>query len=255
MENSHLIFDAGDFIVFLDGSLDVDWLTADRYVEPDPAEMQRRNHILNLAAGLECVPNTHHSWDVRINFKRMVGEGVARALDRDYESATTMLDQSRVYIEDRNVEKARLWQLSTSCITGGTVVILGIILWLYRTSLIEALSGPVYFLVLAGGAGALGAVLSMIFRMGSSFPTSEAPKSLHLLEAISRVFAGLLSGLLITAAIRSGLVLPILSRSDQVQTALLVAAMVSGASERWAPSLIAQIEKSSNETKGNKKTK
>lgn len=256
LEISRLILDGDDFIVFLDAALDIDWLTADEYVEPDADEMQHRNRILNRAASLECVPNEHHETDIRVNFKRMVGEGVARALSRDCESAAAMLDQARDYIEDRNIEKARLWQLSTGCSIGIAIVVLGLIVWTFRDSLISVWSGPVFFLSLAGGAGALGAVLSMIFRMGSTFPTSEAPESLHRLEAVSRVFAGTLSGILITSAIRSGLVLPILAKSNEMQAALLVAAIVSGASERWAPSLIAQIEKSSSESnQGKKKAK
>jgi len=251
----YLIYEADDCIVFLDSAIDVDWLTTDEHREPTVAETPQRNQILNRAASLECIPNSHHKITVRTNFKRMVGEGVARALSHDYDSASTMLDQAKLYIEDRNVEQARYWQLSTGCTLGLLFALLGVLAWSVRTYLMEVWSTPVFFLILSGGAGALGAVLSMIFRMGSTFPTSEAPQSLHRLEAASRVFAGLLSGLMITSAIRSGLVLPILAKSEQMQTALLVAAMVSGASERWAPSLIAQIEKTSHEVTPGKKKK
>ena len=252
----YLIYEADDCIVFLDSAIDVDWLTTDEHREPTTEETPRRNKILNRAASLECVPNSHHKTTVRINFKRMVGEGVARALSHDYDSASAMLDQAKLYIEDRNVEQARYWQLSTGCSLGLTFALLGVIAWCARGYLIAYWDAPVYFLLLSGGAGALGSVLSMIFRMGSTFPTSEAPQSLHRLEAASRVFAGVLSGIMITSAIRSGLLLPIISKSEQMQTALLVAAMVSGASERWAPSLIAQIEKTSEDsTQGKRKTK
>ncbi len=176
----------------------------------------------------------------------MVGEGVARSLDHDYETANTILDNARSYIADRNVEASRYWQLVTACVLGLLGALSGLELWALRGWLTLVWGELVYFLVLAGVAGSLGAVLSMIFRMGHSFPTSEAPRKLHVLEATSRVFAGCLSGLLVAGSIRSGLILSVLKDSGQTNLAMLLAAMASGASERWAPSLIAKIEGSSD---------
>jgi len=242
----HLILETDDFIVFLDGDLDLDWKTSQKYDEVGPKDPQRHNEMLNRAAALECIPNDHHRRNVRLNFKRMVDEGVARSLDHDYDSAETMLERARSYIADRNVESARYWQLLTACSLGSIFVVSGLGLWALRASLIEIWGEWMYFLVIASVAGSLGAVLSMIFRMGRSFPTSEAPKKLHVLEATSRVFAGCLSGLLIAGSVKIGLILPIFRESGQTHLAMILAAMASGASERWAPSLIARIEGSSH---------
>ena len=75
----HLILDADDFVVFLDSDLDIDWQTSDQYDEAGPTDSNKHNAILNRAAALECIPNDHHERNVRLNFKRMVGEGVAVA--------------------------------------------------------------------------------------------------------------------------------------------------------------------------------
>lgn len=203
----YLILETDEFIVFLDSDLDIDWITLPSYDAEGPKSPAEHNDVLNRAASLECVPNQHQNRSIRLNFKRMVGEAVARSLDHDYDSAKKMLEQARLYM--------RVWGESA------------------------------YFLVLAGVAGALGAVLSMIFRMGDTFPTSEAPMPLHILEAASRVFAGCFSGLLIAGSIKVGLVLPVFRNAGQTHLAMLIAGMVGGASERWAPSLIAKIESGS----------
>jgi len=182
----------------------------------------------------------------------MIGEGVARSLDHDYSSAKQMLEQARSYIADRNIETARYWQMVTACVLGLIVGLAGMALWTLRAYLTRAWGESVYFLVMSGAAGSLGAVMSMIFRMGHSFPTSESPKALHILEAISRVFAGCLSGLLIAGSIKIGLILPAFREAGQMHLAMLIAGMASGASERWAPSLIARLEGSSEKGQAEK---
>jgi hypothetical protein len=244
----HLILSSNTFIVFLDCDLDVDWCTSEKYDEADTEDHTReRNEILIRAAMLECVPNDHQRESVRLNFKRMVGEAVARALERDYDSAKKVLEQARSYIEARNVEKARYWQLCTACTLGLLCGVSGLMMWWSRDYFIRAWGEPAYFLVMAGGAGAIGAVLSRIFRLGRRSPTSEAPKALHMLEAASKVLAGCFSGLLAAGSVEIGLVLSLASGSGQKYATMLVVAMASGASERLAPSIIARLETSSAE--------
>ncbi len=239
----YLILSAEDFIVFLDKDLDVDWSTTKQWVDPggDLGE------ILIRAAAVECVPNDHQKANIRLNFKRMIGEGVARALEGECETAKKILDQAQLYIDARNVEKARYWQLCTACSLGIILGLCGLALWSLRNSVSQKCGEPAYFLVLAGIAGSVGAVLSMIFRMGNSSPTSEAPKSLHILEATSRVLAGCFSALLAAGAVEIGLILSTLAGHEQLHSVMLLVGFASGASERLAPSIIARIESGSAE--------
>jgi len=248
----HLILEATDFVVWVDKDLDIDWQTSQKYDEAGPKDPAEWNAVLNRVAALECIPNDHHSRNIRLNFKRMIGEGVARGLDRDYESAKNILEHASAYISDRNVEIARYWQLSTACIIGVVLLLVSISMWAVRAFLIREWGESSFFLLLAGIAGSLGAVLSMIFRMGHSYPTSEAPKHLHVLEALSRSIAGCLSGVLIAASVKIGLILPAFGQTGNIYTVMLIAAMASGASERWAPSLIARLEGSSSKRQSKK---
>jgi hypothetical protein len=241
----HLILSAREYIVFLDGDLDVDWSTSQLYDEAmKEDEARQRSTILVQAASVECIPNDHHERNIRLNFKRMVGEGIARAFDRDFDSARRMLDQAQSYIEARNIETARYWQLSTAGVLAVIALAVASLLWSFRADVIQAWGEPTFFLLLAGIAGSMGAVLSMIFRMGNSYPTSEAPKSLHVLEAGSRVLAGFISGLLAAASIQVGLILSVLATAGHAHSTMLVVALASGASERFAPSIIGRLESS-----------
>ena len=243
----HLILSNDDFIVFLDDDLDVDWCTSQNYDDLEGEnDAKERSEILNRAATVECIPNDHQIENVRLNFKRMIGEGVARALERDHDSAKKIIEQARLYIETRNVEKARCWQLSTACVIGVILAFSGLTLWWFRDDLIPIWGDPVYFLIMSGFAGSIGAVLSMILRMGRSFPTSEAPRFLHTLEAASRILAGYFSGLLAAGAVRVGLILPV-ANTDQMHSVMVLVAFASGASERLEPSIIARFESTSSE--------
>src|SRR5213594_3709981 len=145
----YLILETDDFIVCLDRDLDVDWKTSKKYDEVGPKDSQKHHEMLNRAASLECIPNDHHPKNVRLNFKRMVAEGVARSLDHDYDSAETMLEKARAYISDRNVEAARYWQLFTACVLGPVCALSGLGLWEFRASLTENLGETAYFLVVS----------------------------------------------------------------------------------------------------------
>lgn len=240
-----LILSGENFIVFLDSELDVDWASAAQYDATFTDEQTRElREVLNLAAAVECIPNSHLRKDVRLNFKRMIGEGVARALDRYFEGAKKILEEARLYIEARNVESARYWQLCTACSSGVLIGVSGLILWSFRNFFFRSWTEPTYFLVLAGGCGSIGAVLSMIFRMGRSFPTSDAPRTLHIAEAISKVMAGCISGLLAAGCVQIGLIIPA-DKTGHMFGTMLVLALTSGASERLAPSIISKLESDS----------
>lgn len=250
----HLVLEAKEFSVWIDQDIDVDWYTSDAYDKNGPRDSAKHHLILNRAAALECIPNDHHKKTVRLNFKRMIGEAVARSLKHDYDGADIMLDEAHAFITRRNTERARFWQLNTACGLGAVSAGLGLSLWTFRSLFTKTWGDSALFLVLAGLAGSLGALLSMVLRMGSSYPTSEAPFDLHALEAISRMFAGCISGCLIVACIQIGLILPALADGGHIHLVMVVAAVTAGASERWAPSLMAKIEARAGSPQKTKRT-
>ena len=87
-----LILSTQDFIVFIDHDIDIDWATVDDFV---PNDVKAHNSILNRAALMESRPCDGLSESIRLNFKRMVGEAVARSMEHDYKNAEQMLSDKK----------------------------------------------------------------------------------------------------------------------------------------------------------------
>ncbi|MBE2889655.1 hypothetical protein [Geobacter anodireducens] len=238
----YLILQTKDFVVFLDKELDVDWKTTDAYDARQEGDSLSRNKIKNRMASLECIPNDHLRTNIRRNYKRMLGEGLARSFNHDYENAMSILDDAEQYIRARNIEAARYWQLSTSCLSGIFCGLAACLIWAFRIQIIPILGETGLYVVLAGLAGGLGALISIIFRMGNAQITTDAERKLHMLEAISRIMGGVISGLIISIFVKLGLFVPVFQKANEASLAMVAAGLVAGASERWVPSLIAQFE-------------
>lgn len=174
----------------------------------------------------------------------MVGEGVARSLKHDYPGANQILDEAEQYISQRNRELARFWQLSSGASLALSLALIGIIIWVCREPATAAIGRTALFLILSGLAGALGAFLSMVFRMGTAMPTSEAPCRLHILEAFSRILAGAISGLLISAFVKIGLLFPAASKTLDLELTMVVVGLAAGISEKWVPSIVEKLHDS-----------
>lgn len=244
IELRHLIFCTETFIVFIDKGLDIDWITDDKFDENFKGDRAKLNEILNRAAKIETIPNSHQPDDLRLNFKRMIGEGIARSLEHDYLSANVMVTEAEQYITNRNIEKARYWQLLSSIFSGFTSGVLVLILWSLKAKLLPFLGATAVILLLSGFAGAIGAMLSIIFRMGNTAITSEAVRSLHFLEGFGRVLGGGISGILTACMVKASILLPVLNANKDMPISIVGLAMLAGASERLAPSLLSKLDKS-----------
>ncbi|MBF0550436.1 MAG: hypothetical protein HQK60_07865 [Deltaproteobacteria bacterium] len=248
LDIKHLVISTDSFIVWVDPELDVDWATNDSFDKDGPKDEAAHHQILNRAASIECIPIEHISETVRLSFKRMLGEGIARSLEHDYENAKKMLDSAEAFIQARNGELARSWYLSGSFRTAGLAIIAGLVLWLIRDYAVPFLGQTLFDLMIASVAGATGALLSVIMRMGDATLDSAAGRNMHLLESASRIVAGMISAIVVASAIKADLIFPIFSKLSCPQVAIVLAGLVAGSSERLAPSIIRKIESKTEDT-------
>ncbi|HEV2265570.1 MAG TPA: hypothetical protein VGR79_13695 [Stellaceae bacterium] len=235
----HLVLSNERFIVFLDDALDIDWTTGKVY--EGYKDQKAHNAIINDAALLEATPCNGLPVATKTQFKRLIGEGIARSLDHDYDGAKKMLRAATDYILARSQETSRWWYLSASAGMTLPFVVLGGGFWLFRTFLIQSLGEGPFWLFLAGCAGAVGALLSVIGRAGKQTFDCSAGQWLHYLEGASRICAGAISGLVIGLAVRSELVLAVLARGTRMATVMVLAAVAAGYGERLATSIISDI--------------
>lgn len=244
----HLILDVpNEYIVFIDDSLYVDWKTSEEYDKKGHSNRPKFYLILSKVRDVESIPNDHLQKPIQLNFKRLLGEAIARSLEGEYKNAAETVDKARNYILSRNYETGRYWQLISSAGIGLILMFSGLALWLFRDTFIPLLGLTGFFVLLSSCGGGIGALLSIISRIGKVDIDSAAGKNLNYLEGALRIVSGGISGTLIALFINIGLVLPAFTNNKQ-QIAMFTFSIVAGASERWVPSIITQFtnKKSTN---------
>lgn len=241
LDVDYLIEDSPNkYIVFIDEELDVDWKTSDEFENNGITNKDRHYYILSKAAKVECIPNHHLHKKNRHHFKRMIGEAIARSFAGEYDNADEMLEKACEYIVSRNSEIAKYWYVLASVVTGLIFIVLGTTYWLMRRLFIEHMGITGYFLILSGFGGGAGALLSIFLRIGKANFDSAAGKNIHFLEGFLRILTGSISGVLLALFIRLGLILSISNHNTYIT--MFTFSIVAGASERWVPSIISQLE-------------
>jgi hypothetical protein len=91
VEYRHLILATLNFIVFIDDELDLDWKTTAKHDEDSKPDHAHWAKIVNRAASLEAADRDNSNEKRTLNFKRQIGEAIARALEGHFDKAEEML--------------------------------------------------------------------------------------------------------------------------------------------------------------------
>lgn len=236
-----LIHKTRSFIVYLDDTYSVQWVTdmeEDGYASDFGAVISRASYLEELGKGEQLLlPNQRHS------FQRLLGQSVARVLDdRNSDNAKEILNKAESFLKARTTERARKWFISATAISTCIALTGILLLWIFRNGAISRIGATAVELAIATGAGALGALISVVLRLGKLNVDAFAGKEIHHFEGVMRVIGGMSGALLIGLAIKSGLILGTINTSENSLTLLLAISIVAGASERIVPNLIKQVE-------------
>jgi hypothetical protein len=232
-----LIANTPDYVVYLDEDLYVEWafrITMD--LLPDV------NAVLNNVSKLEAVSVSHLSEEQVRSFRRMLGEGVARALDGEAEQASEILAVAEQWIGKRNSEAARRWYLTSATIAALCSAIGGGLVWLFREPLIAAHGRNALEVLLGTSTGGLGAFLFLISRTRKLNIDSSAGRQIHYFEGALRVIAGVIGAFLVALSVKAELLLGFVQTSDNSLPVICVLCMAAGWSERLVPSIIGHVE-------------
>lgn len=238
-----LIHETNDFIIFVNTSNDLDWVTSDEFDQREANKSNDRMEVLNKIAALECKPNKHLDQEVITNFKRLLGESLSRSFSGDDSNAINGLKIAEDYIEERGKELSREWYLSSAGQLSISLLLLGITIWSLHPYLENTLGKEFLSFFYMAISGSLGALLSISLRMGNENMNHHAGKKIHELEAKYRILSGTLSGLVLSIAVSTKMILPVLSELPDPKLALLVIAFFGGMSERLVPSISQNLEK------------
>lgn len=247
LELKYLVIDSQEYIVFIDKENQLDWITSDEYDANGHADLSKHNSILHQVAVLECKPNGDLSEKIILDFKRLLGEALSSSFSGEYDTAEKILVDAAQFIKDRGEEQSRQWYLSSAGLCTLAILVAGVIAWLLRDYLTPLVGKTFFISSIAMTAGALGALLSIIMRMGEEKLDIHAGKTIHELESIYRIFAGMLSAFLVVLAVSSEAIFPGLSKVNNPNIFLIFIGFVGGMSERLAPSISSKIVGKSEE--------
>jgi hypothetical protein len=231
-----------DYIVYLDDDFCVQWKLPTRNV----ASVSPHAHDILNDVGLietlsEPLQGTPHLGPAR----RLLGEAVARLLSggTDCETAARrLLRDAQVYLQDRMAEMARIWFLSAAGVFAGLSLIVMLVLWLNRVFLTQVFNALIVDAAFGAGLGALGAFMSLLTRSSQIRVAAGAGRRIHYVEALSRVTAGAVGAVIVALAVKANLLLGLVNDARGDSTLLYFLCLVSGASERLVPGLIARVE-------------
>ena len=227
------------FIVYIATDLSIQWRTTDAH-----EWVENSGDILNRVAVLETRSRFIKDTSALAAVRRQIAEGLVRCLDdQNVSGANVILNEAEGEIAARNKELAWSWyfQLAYKA-TLACAVAIGL-LWLAREHVRPAIGSIGFEILLGTLCGAIGALLSATMRGDRLHLDANAGASIHRLEGLSRVGAGLAGAALVALAIKSGALLGGLHFQGNQFSLLLFFCIVAGASERLVPALIEKYQK------------
>lgn len=224
----------------------LDWETTPDFDKEIAGRPDDRRQMLGKVKGeislAEAAPLQVYSNEIKHHFLKLLGEALVHWIEGEVETSRKMVQGALGYLRDRNEETSRRWYLSAGINSAALFCIVGILAWLYRNEVITILGYNGFMLFLAACCGAVGAMLSIIVRIGNLKFSASAGRGLHCLEASSRVSAGAISGVIVFLAIKSELLLSSFLHGQGNSMLLFLAPLAAGAGERMATSIISKFD-------------
>lgn len=232
------------FIVYLEKDTnELDWHCTDAFEKELESYGSSFTALHNRAIQMKAIPTAHLDETERKEYYGMLGQAVACGLEKDAENGTAMLDMARDFLIQCNQRVARPWYLYSSGVVTAAVVVLVLLVWLGRDYMSAFLGEPLFKLVVGAGAGAVGALLSIVIRISNANLDPGSGKLLYYLEGGSRIIAGMIGAILVGLGMQLGLLLPEMKDHSQQMAALVMACLVAGTSERMIPSVISKFDR------------
>ncbi len=231
-----------DYIVYLDNDLYVQWKLPGRDVD---SCTPHAHEILNEVGLLETLSVPLRNTTNLMQVRRLLAEAVARIFSGGPESekaARKLLLDARIYLNDRKAEMARIWMLSAAGVFALLAMLAMLVVWLNRVALEQWFTPQIIETVYGAALGALGAFMSLLMRSARIQVAAGAGRTIHYVEALSRVAIGAVGAVLVVLAVRANLLLGIANSAGGDSSLLYLLCLVSGVSESLMPGLIAQVE-------------
>jgi hypothetical protein len=231
----------GDYIVFIDNENNIDWETTEVYDSlKSSVNNVTREKMLSQCLIAEHKPIGGLSEASVLSFKTIVGEAIVNCLEKNCDASIEILKHADEFRLDRVVEKSREWYLSFTVAISTFLISVAILISSKNILVWDGLLENINI----GAWAVAGACLSIILRSGNMQNTSYSGKKLHFIESGCRIIGGFISGQIVYLGIKSGILFANLIDANKIEYLICFLALLAGASERFAPSIITKIEDS-----------
>lgn len=238
-----------DYIVHVDKQGNIDWETTKAY-DSTKKEVEKIESEKALSHCLiaERKPTGGLSNEAILSFKTIVGEAIVNCLERNYEGTYEILKLADEFRVDRVIEKSREWHLVFTTSIAITLIFIVLLINAENISVWDELLPYINI----GTWAVAGACLSIILRSGNLKNASYAGQRLHFIESGCRLIGGFITGQIVYLGIKSGMLFSSLVGGSNSQYVICLLALLAGASERFAPSIITKIDEPTLTTEASK---
>jgi hypothetical protein len=179
----HLIYwseksSADAFIVFIDDDCDLDW----KWHGPFPDNSQIGKVWNDIA--FEEIWLKNWPVDLKVSAKRALGEALARMMDGESENSQLALKAAKRFVSLKGKEVSRYWTLQACSFGAAIAVLWGALSIVFQTPIRDIIGTTPWRLEVAAAAGAVGALLSVILRLGRVDLDARAERRLHFAEGV-----------------------------------------------------------------------
>lgn len=209
----YLILKEAHFIVYVDSAGDLNWSTS-KYTG-FPSDF---GTVINKAKMLEHLVDRLFPKINRIQFKYLIGEGIARLLDdKCTKNASAMLQETESNIKEEGRHILKIRYILGSISTTIAIIILFLLLWFTRNYLHIYFGVTSLTIIMVSLFGGIGAFISSFFRSLNFSGDVRISKHVYILDGFLRIFYGTIAGLVITLAIKSNVIMALCLKSKIFQ--------------------------------------
>lgn len=231
-----IIMQEDAYIVYLDSDDVIQWYTYgyDKF-DANFGEIQ------NKVAMWESISNNIFNSKLAYDMKSQLAEAYARYFDnpKNIKAARDIiaLTSERVMIIGKEILKQVY--IKASIISTLLILILLYVIKYYNLELILAYGQNYYDVIVTMLFGGIGAFIFTVLRVKTYKPNINVNKRIHVIDGMSRIFYGIIAGLIIAVAIKSNLLLGYMNNGNIYTFCIM--GIVAGASDLFIPNIINHI--------------
>jgi hypothetical protein len=240
-----LIKNGGDFIVYLDSELNIQYAASSLYRTFSTSF----GEVLNKVAELDGLADISFMTKRQIKeYRCMIGAAIARMYENsDKTIIFEMLDKAEYFLKSRVTETARIWYLSSASF----LILFLISIYIIFILLIDISNRNSFEFISCILTGAGGAYLSLMMNSKKITVNPSSGRIIHFFESITRLIIGMIGSFFVSLLVYSGIINP--GNKEDLFINMLIFSFIAGFSERMVPNLIHHFEVGNGSGNGNGK--